>query len=58
LPEPNDTEQIKEATEQKWAAYNNAVQRLFAERNTHSMDSPERSASAEKILDLWYAEGS
>ena len=58
MSEPNDTEQIRTATEQKWAAFNNAVQRLFAERNTHPMDSPERTASAEKILALWYAEGS
>ena len=58
MPEPNDTEQIRKATEQKWAAYNGAMQRLFAERDTHHLDSPERTASAEKILALWYAEGS
>jgi len=58
MSEPNDTDQIRKAAEQKWAGYNSAMRRLFAERNTHPMDSPERTASAEKILALWYAEGS
>ena len=58
MSEPNDTEQIRTATEQKWAAFNNAMQCLFAERDLYPLDSHERTASAEKILDLWYAEGS
>lgn len=58
MPEPNYAEQSSNDTEQKWAGYNGAMRRLFAERDTHPIDSPERTAVAEKIRTLWVSEGS
>jgi hypothetical protein len=41
-----------------WEAYNTKMTSLFTERDQHPLESPERTAAAEKILALWYAEGS
>jgi hypothetical protein len=57
----NPLEQAKTASgqweDQTWAAYNDKMASLFAERNTHPVDSVERSAVARRILSLWVAEG-
>ena len=58
LPEENDSDQIKLAAEQKWAAYNLKMVDLFAKRDKYPVDSPEREAAAKAILALWIAEGS
>ena len=57
MPEPNAAELAKTAVEQKTAAYNRKMAGLFAERNKHAVNSPEREAAAEAILALWVAEG-
>ena len=57
MPEQETAEQIKIATEAKWAAYNEKMVVLFAERDEHPMDSPERDAAVERIMALWVAEG-
>lgn len=57
MPEPNRSEQVKTAAEQKWASYNQKMAALFVERDRHPVDSPERTAAAEEILALWVAEG-
>jgi hypothetical protein len=48
---------IKLAAEAKWAAYNQKMRELFAERDAQPMDSPKRDAAVEKIMALWVAEG-
>jgi hypothetical protein len=53
MSEPRDTEQIRLATDQNWAAYNRKMADLFTERNACALDSPERTAVAERILALW-----
>ena len=53
MPEPDDVEQTKTATEPNWAAYNYKMATLFVERNRHPVDSPERQVAAERILALW-----
>ena len=58
MPKPNDFEQITTTAEEKWAAYNTSMRSLFAERDRFPLESPERTAAAEKILALWDAEGS
>jgi hypothetical protein len=50
--------QISVTTEQKRASYNSKMAALFSERDIHPVDSPERTAAVERILALWYAEGS
>jgi hypothetical protein len=57
MPEQDNTEQAETAAEQKLAAYNARMAALFAERDTHPVDSPERTEVAERILALWVAEG-
>jgi hypothetical protein len=57
MPEPNDAEQTKTATEQKRTAYDLKMAALFSHRNEYPVDSPEREAAAEAILALWVAEG-
>ena len=58
MPDQNESDRIKLAAEQKWVAYNSKMAALFAERDRHLVDSPERETAAKKILDLWVAEGS
>jgi hypothetical protein len=57
MVEPIDGEHVKVATEDKWAAYNEKMEILFAERDLHPLESPERDAVVEKIMALWVAEG-
>ena len=57
MPDQQTAEQIKLATEAKWAAYNEKMVALFAERDEHPMASPERDAAVERIMALWVAEG-
>jgi hypothetical protein len=57
MPDQKTAEQIRIAGEAKWAAYNEKMVALFAERDQHPMDSPERDAAVEKIMALWVAEG-
>ena len=51
--ERNEAEVNATATEKKWAAYNLQMVELFAERDSHPVDSPEHTAVAERILALW-----
>ena len=51
MPEPIEENQIKIAPEEVWAAYNLKMAALFTERNKHPMDSPEREAAAQAILE-------
>jgi hypothetical protein len=51
------TEPTDATAEQKIAAYHKKMAALFAKRDTHPVDSPERTAVAEKILTLWVEEG-
>ena len=57
MPEPNEIDEMSLPAERKWADYNQRMVALFAERNLHPVDSPERTAVAERILALWVAEG-
>jgi hypothetical protein len=57
VPEPIKADEIKAAAEERWASYNRRMADLFRERDTHPVDSPERTAAAERILALWVAEG-
>jgi hypothetical protein len=57
MADPESPEQAQLAAEAKWAAYNQKMATLFAQRDTHPMDSPERDAVVEKIMALWVAEG-
>ncbi len=62
MSEPiNNSEPTMSGAEQaeflKWAAYNAAMAVLFAERDTHPVGSPERTAVTERILTLWWVEG-
>lgn len=41
----------------KWTAYNRKMAVLFAERDTHPVNSAERHVAAERILALWVTEG-
>jgi hypothetical protein len=43
--------------EKKWANYNLKMADLFRGRDQYPVDSPERTAMAERILALWYTEG-
>lgn len=51
------TEQTETSAEQKWVTYNAKMADLFAERDKHPMESPERETTVEAILSLWVAEG-
>lgn len=61
MPEPVKAEPTKTAAElaeeQKWAAYNQKMVELFAERNKFPMDSTERDAAVQKIMEVWVTEG-
>jgi len=57
MPDENETDKIRLAAEQKWAAYNSKMAALFMERDQHPVDSPEREAVAQRILELWASEG-
>jgi hypothetical protein len=57
MPDQETAEQLKLAAEAKWASYNQRMAVLFAERDKHALDSPERDAAVEKIMALWVAEG-
>jgi hypothetical protein len=39
--------------DEKWTAYNTKMAVLFAERDTHPVNSPARLVAAERILALW-----
>jgi hypothetical protein len=56
MPESTEADQIKTAA-LKWATYNAKMAELFSERDKYPVDSPEREAAAQKILDLWVAQG-
>ena len=56
MPEPIEAEQIRNASEEAWAAYNARMVGLFRQRNQHPVNSPEREAAAQAILALWVAE--
>lgn len=56
MPNPGE-EQFKTATTEQWADYNAAMAGLFAERDWHPVDSPERDAVVKMIMRLWEAEG-
>ena len=53
----NDSARIKTSTQDRWRLYNQKMAPLFAERNRFPSDCPERDAAAQRILDLWIAEG-
>ena len=57
MPESNDADQITTATDQRWLAYNRTMADLFKERDTHPLDSAERTTVAERILALWVKDG-
>ena len=57
LPELTEAQQTRTAAEHKLVAYNNKMVTLFVERNTHQIDSPERTAVVERIVALWWSEG-
>jgi hypothetical protein len=57
MPEEGQVEAIETAASQKWAAYNSRMADLFAERDRHPVNSPEREAAAKAVLALWVAEG-
>jgi hypothetical protein len=56
MPKPTEADQIETAT-LKWAAYNAKMAELFVERDKYPLDSPERESAAQRILDLWEANG-
>ena len=56
MRKPTEVEHVKTAAEVKLAAYNSKMAALFAERDTHPVDTPERSAVVERIYALWAAE--
>ncbi len=57
MGEPTEVEQVKTAADVKPAAYNIHMAELFAERDKHPVDSPERTAVVERIYTLWMNEG-
>lgn len=57
MAEPNEMDEESVSADRKWTGYNQRMAALFAERNLHPLDSPERTAVAERILALWVAEG-
>jgi hypothetical protein len=57
LPEPKEAYEFETADAPKLTAYNHAIITLFLERDTHAVDSPERTEVAERILAVWIAEG-
>ena len=57
MTERNETEEIKSSGDLKLAAYNTRMAELFGERDKYPVDSPERTAAAEKILAHWWTEG-
>ena len=57
MPEQSGGEHNKSPDETKWAEYNVRMADPFAERDRYPVGSPERDAAAQRILDLWVAEG-
>ena len=57
MAEPNQAEeQSMTARERKWATYSADMKVLFVERDKWPVDSREREAAAQAILDRWVAE--
>ena len=57
MAELKEVKMANTAAEHKTARYNEKMAALFAERNKHDVDSPEREAAAQAILSLWVSEG-
>lgn len=57
MSEERDSVSIETAGDEKWTAYNGKMAVLFADRDTHPVNSPERHVAAERILALWVTEG-
>lgn len=57
MPEPTEADQIMNASQTRWSAYNKKMADLFVQRDKYPLDSPEREIAAQAILNLWVAEG-
>ena len=56
MPEPTEADQIMNASQTRWSAYNKKMADLFVQRDKSPLDSPEREIAAQAILNLWVAE--
>jgi hypothetical protein len=57
MPEPIEADQIMNASQTRWSAYNRKMADLFVQRDKCPLDSPEREIAVQDILNLWVAKG-